>query len=81
VPRTRIHDLRHTRIHDLRHTRITPAMQEGAPIKFVSEEAGHSDVSITLGTYVHVLPAQRSQIADRLGALLFTPRAQEALRL
>jgi len=46
----------------------------------VSEEAGHSHVSITLGTYAHVLPAQRSEIADRLGALLFAPRAEEALR-
>jgi integrase len=68
------------RIHDLRHTRITLAIQQGAPIKLVSEEAGHSHVSITLGTYAHVLPAQRSEIADRLGALLFTPRAQEAVR-
>jgi integrase len=68
------------RIHELRHTRITLAIQQGAPIKLVSEEAGHSHVSITLGTYAHVLPAQRSEIADRLGALLFTPRAEEALR-
>ena len=44
------------RLHDTRHTAATIMLQRGVPTKVVSEMLGHSDVSITLGIYQHVMP-------------------------
>jgi len=65
------------RIHDLRHSHITLAIASGAPLKAVSTSAGHSNISITLGTYAHVLPEQRQEVAAKVGAPLFGPRADD----
>ena len=45
------------RLHDLRHSYATAALSAGIPAKVVSERLGHANVSITLDTYSHVLPA------------------------
>ena len=45
-----------TRIHDLRHSAATLLLCHGVPVKVVSEMLGHSDVSITLSIYAHILP-------------------------
>lgn len=39
--------------HSLRHTFATRCIERGVDIKSLSEMLGHSDVSITLNTYVH----------------------------
>jgi integrase len=62
------------RIHDLRHSHVTLAIEAGANIKAVSQRVGHSNVSITLGTYAHVLPSQHAEVADKVGAILFHTR-------
>ncbi|MDQ2831358.1 MAG: tyrosine-type recombinase/integrase [Chloroflexota bacterium] len=59
------------RIHDLRHTYATLALEQGIPVKVVSENLGHADISTTLRTYAHVIPAQRSELAARMDAALF----------
>jgi integrase len=59
------------RIHDLRHTFATLAIGAGIPIKVVSESLGHADIATTLRTYAHVLPVQRAELAEKIGALLF----------
>lgn len=59
------------RIHDLRHTYATLALEQGIPVKVVSENLGHADISTTLRTYAHVIPAQRSELAARMDATLF----------
>ncbi len=59
------------RIHDLRHTFATLAIQAGVPIKVVSESLGHADIAITLRIYAHVLPSQRVELAEKIGAMLF----------
>lgn len=59
------------RIHDQRHTHVTLALQAGANIKAVSEAIGHADVAITLRTYTHVMPEQRIDVAEKVGAALF----------
>ena len=50
--------------HDLRHTATTLLLSRGVHIKVVSEMLGHSDVSITLRTYAHVLPNMQQNAAD-----------------
>jgi integrase len=63
--------LPHTiRFHDLRHYCITLLLTGGVPVKVISEMAGHSDVSITLSVYQHVLPDMQGACADRIDEAL-----------
>ncbi len=58
------------RFHDLRHTAATLMLLQGVSVKVVQERLGHSQVSLTLGTYSHVLPSMDQDAADKLDALL-----------
>lgn len=60
------------RVHDLRHTHVTHALGAGANLKALSESIGHADVGITLRTYTHVMPTQRLEVAEKVGAAFFT---------
>ena len=52
--------------HTLRHTFATRCVEHGVDIKSLSEILGHSNVSVTLGTYVHSsLELKRTQM-DKL---------------
>lgn len=42
--------------HDLRHTAATNLLSNRVPVKVVSEMLGHSDVSLTMRLYQHVIP-------------------------
>lgn len=58
------------RFHDLRHTAATLMLLQGAPVKVVQGRLGHSQISLTLDTYSHVLPSMDREVADKLDALL-----------
>jgi integrase len=58
------------RLHDLRHSYATAALSAGIPAKVVSERLGHANVSITLDTYSHVLPALQEDAANAVAALI-----------
>lgn len=57
------------RFHDLRHTAATILLGEGVHPKIVQERLGHSQISITLDTYSHVLPTMQKEAADKLQTL------------
>jgi integrase len=61
---------RRIRLHDLRHTHATHALQAGVHPKVVSERLGHSTVTITLDTYMHVLPSMQRDAAEAVAALI-----------
>lgn len=44
------------RLHDVRHSYATAALRAGVAVKVVSERLGHSSVSFTQDTYMHVIP-------------------------
>lgn len=46
-------------IHALRHTFATLMLQNNVDIKIVSELLGHSSISITYNTYIHVIKSQK----------------------
>lgn len=53
--------------HDLRHIYATSLISKGVDTKTVSKRLGHSDVSITLGIYTHVIPEMDEKAADVMG--------------
>ncbi|MBA3825335.1 MAG: site-specific integrase [Ktedonobacterales bacterium] len=62
------------RFHDLRHTFATLLIGKGVNIKVVSEMLGHSNVSVTLRIYAHVLPhmqeAAAQMVDDVMGGIV-----------
>lgn len=58
------------RFHDLRHSAATMLLSMGVHQKVVQEILGHSDISMTMDTYSHVLPTMQKDAMDRLNDLL-----------
>jgi integrase len=63
--------VRDARLHDARHTAATLLLVEGVPARVVMELLGHSQITLTLGTYSHVVPELKRTAADRMGAALW----------
>lgn len=58
------------RFHDLRHTSATLLLAAGVHPKVVQERLGHSQISVTLDTYSHVLPTMQKEAASKLDQML-----------
>lgn len=56
--------------HALRHTAATLLLLQGVHPKVVQERLGHSNISMTLDTYSHLIPSMGRAAADQLDALL-----------
>ena len=65
-------NLRHQRFHDLRHCHASLLLAEGVHPRVVMEMMGHSQVSLTLNTYSHVIPALQSAAVAKIDAALGT---------
>lgn len=57
-------------MHTTRHTTATLLLAANEHPKVVQELLGHSQISLTLDTYSHVMPGMRQAAADKLEALL-----------
>ena len=66
----REHNLPHLTLHGLRHANATLQMAAGVNPKVVSEGLGHSNISITLDLYSHVLPHMQQHAVDAVADLL-----------
>jgi site-specific recombinase XerD len=60
------------RFHDLRHTHATMLLSAGTHPKVVQERLGHSQISLTLDTYSHVIPTMQREASDQFEAM-FNP--------
>ena len=58
------------RFHDLRHTAATLLLAQGVDPRTIMETLGHSQISLTLNTYSHVLPTLQHDAANKLDAIL-----------
>ena len=54
------------RFHDLRHTHASLLLAQGVHPKVVQEQLGHSQISLTLDTYSHLLPTLQQQAAAEM---------------
>jgi integrase len=57
------------RFHDLRHSAATIFLSMGIHPKIVQEVLGHSDITLTLSVYSHVLPSMQQEAMNRMDAL------------
>ena len=48
--------LPHMRFHDLRHACASFMLAQGASMRVIMEQLGHSQISMTMNTYSHVMP-------------------------
>jgi integrase len=54
------------RFHDLRHTTATLLLVQGVHPKIVQELLGHSQISVTLDTYSHVMPGLQREAMKKM---------------
>jgi integrase len=70
-PLLKVAALPNIRLYDLRHSFATLSLSAGLPVRWVSEQLGHTSVAFTLEAYGHILCDTRDQVANRLGRILF----------
>lgn len=68
-------NLPHMRFHDLRHTCASLLLAQKVPPRVVMEILGHSQISLTLNTYSHVIPQLEHEAAGLMDNLLRTEKA------
>ncbi|HXT59732.1 MAG TPA: site-specific integrase, partial [Pirellulales bacterium] len=57
------------RFHDLRHSHASLLLAQGVHPKIVQERLGHSQISMTLDVYSHLMPGMQRAAADGLDAM------------
>jgi len=58
------------RFHDLRHTAATLLLAQGVDPRTIMETLGHSQISLTMNTYAHVMPTLQADAAGKMNAIL-----------
>ena len=61
------------RFHDLRHACASLLLAQGVAPRVVMEQLGHSQISLTMNTYSHVIPALGRAAAERMDDILSGP--------
>ncbi|MCW2667750.1 MAG: Integrase [Frankiales bacterium] len=63
--------VRDARLHDARHTAATLLLLQGVPARVAMQVLGHSQISLTLGTYSHVVPELANEAAAQMEQALW----------
>jgi integrase len=63
-------ELPHYRFHDLRHACASLLLAQGVPARTVMEILGHSQISLTMNTYAHVMPVMKQDAMDLMESIL-----------
>lgn len=58
------------RFHDLRHACASFLIAQGVQPRVVMEVLGHSQISITMNTYAHVMPTLKQEAATQMNKIL-----------
>ena len=59
------------KIRNLRHPHATILLKQGVNPKIISERLGHTDISLTLRIYSHVLPNMQEEGVKNFGKNIF----------
>ncbi len=62
--------------HDLRHSAATILLCMGVNVKVIQELLGHSDISVTLGVYGHLLPSMQQTVVDTWDSVFLNEGAE-----
>jgi integrase len=62
--------IRRIRFHDLRHTCATLLLVQGVAPRVIMDLLGHTQISTTMDTYAHVMPALQKEAAAKMDELL-----------
>ena len=65
--------LRRVRLHDLRHACASFLLAQGVHPRVVMELLGHSQISLTMNTYSHVMPDAMREAVESMGFVLGNP--------
>lgn len=60
----------HIRFHDLRHTCASLLLAQGVHPRVAMDILGHSQISLTMNSYSHVVPARQREAAGRMDVLV-----------
>lgn len=64
-----IADVKRIRIHDFRHSHATMLYKNRIKIKLIQKRLGHSDISTTLNTYIHVSENEEKRLIRTINLL------------
>ena len=59
-----------SRFHDLRHSCASLLLAQGVPARTVMDILGHSQISLTMNTYAHVMPVMKQDAMDLMESIL-----------
>lgn len=65
------------RFHDLRHTYASLLLAQGAPMKYVQHQLGHSSIKMTMDLYTHLLPEVSEKCVNLLDGLVLKEETAE----
>lgn len=54
-------NIRKIKIHDFRHSHTTFLLSNGIPITVISKRLGHTDISMTLNVYSHLISEDKDK--------------------
>jgi integrase len=66
LPALKAADLPRIRFHDLRHTNASIRLENGENIKYIQTQLGHSNPTVTLNVYAHLMNPTNQEAACRL---------------
>jgi integrase len=73
LPALKAAELPRVRFHDLRHTYASLLIKQGENIKYIQNQLGHSNPTVTLNVYAHLMDATNQEAACRLEDSVFKP--------
>ncbi len=70
-PALEVAELPKIRFHDLRHTYASLLIEQGENIKYIQNQLGHSNPTVTLNVYAHLMKSVNQEAACRLENAVF----------
>ena len=64
------------RHYDLRHSTASLLIDQGAELRDVMEQLGHSQIALTANTYGHIFMDRKRKLADAMGGLFPSSTAE-----